>query len=67
MDSGSFLYTADGALRVRPVGGEAHDALGEEWREAGLALNPSLGEPVLTRFGPLTLPGAVLLLSPDER
>jgi hypothetical protein len=65
MDSGSFLYTAEGTLRVRPVGGEAHDAQGGEWREAGLALNPILGDPTFTKFGPL--PGAVLLLSPDER
>jgi len=47
------------------VGGDAHDAHGNEWREAGLALNPMLGDPAFTRFGPL--PGAVLLLSPDER
>ena len=67
MESGSFLYAADGTLRVRPVGEEAHNAQAQEWREAGLALNPSLGEPVVTRFGPLPLPGAVLLLSPDER
>jgi hypothetical protein len=67
MDRGSFLYRADGALRVRPVGDEPHDAQGREWREAGLALNPSLGNPVLTRFGPLPLPGAVLLVSPEER
>jgi hypothetical protein len=33
--------------------------------EAGLSLNPSLGDRALARFGPL--PGAVLLLSPDER
>jgi hypothetical protein len=65
MDRGSFLYAADGTLRVRPVGGEAHDARGQEWREAGLALNPSLGDPALTKFAPLNC--AVLLLSPEER
>ena len=50
MDRGSFFYAADGTLRVRPFGEEAHDARGHEWREAGLALNPSLGDPTLTRF-----------------
>jgi hypothetical protein len=65
MDSGSFLYAADGTLRVRPDGGEAHDARGQEWREAGLALDPSLGDPVLTKFAPLI--SAALLLSPEER
>ncbi len=65
MDRGSFLYAADGTLRVRPAGGEAHDAQGEEWREAGLALAPSLGNPALTKLGPLTC--AALLLSPEER
>jgi hypothetical protein len=65
MDRGSFLYAADGTLRVRPVGGEPHDAQGQEWREAGLALKPSLGEPAPTKLVPLIC--AVLLLSPEER
>ncbi len=65
MDRGSFLYAANGTLRVRPAGGEAHDARGQEWREAGLALAPSLGDPARTKYGPLVC--SVLLLSPEER
>jgi hypothetical protein len=65
MDLGSFFYAADGTLRVRPFGEEAHDARGHEWREAGLALNPSLGDPALTRFASLLCTG--LLQPPEDR
>ncbi len=65
MDRGSFLYAADGRLRVRPFGGEAHDARGQEWREAGLALNASLGDPIFAKF--VSLQCTVLLRSPEER
>jgi hypothetical protein len=65
MDRGSFLYKVDGTLRVRPSGGDAHDARGQEWREAGLALNPRLGDPAPAKF--VSLYCTVLLRSPEER
>ena len=63
MQRGSFFYAADGRLRVRPDGGDAHDAVAHEWREAGLALNPNLENPKIAKL----VPYSGLLRPPEER
>jgi len=65
MDRGSFFYAVDGTLRVRPFDGDAHDARAEEWREAGLTLNPSLIDPAPATF--VSLICTDLLRPPEER
>ena len=65
MERGSFLYAADGGLRVRPTGDDVHDAIGTEWRDAALAMNPNLDNPVVRELLPLYQSG--LLLPPGQR
>ena len=65
MERGSFLYAADGGLQVRPTGGDAHEAVGTEWRDAAVAMNRNLNDPVISELLPLYQSG--LLLPPGER
>ena len=65
MERGSYLYAADGVLSVRPSGGHVHTALGNEWREAAIALNSSLDNPTIPELLPLYQ--SALLLPPEDR
>jgi hypothetical protein len=65
MERGSFFYSADGRLLARPSDGAIREASADQWREAGLAMNPALDDPFIVRF----VPGYVdrLLLAPEDR
>jgi hypothetical protein len=65
MEHGSFLYAADGGLRVRPTGGEVHEAVGPEWHDAAVAMDSGLDHPVFRNLMPAYQSG--LLLPPEER
>ena len=65
MERGSFLYAADGGLQVRPTGGDVHEAVGTEWHDAAMAMDPNLDNPVVRELMPLYQSG--LPLPPGER
>jgi hypothetical protein len=65
VEHGSFLYAADGMLQVRPAGGVVHEAVGNEWRDAAVAMDRNLDIPVVRELLPLYQSG--LLLPPEEQ
>jgi hypothetical protein len=65
MERGSFLYAADGRLIVRVPGVESREAIGPEWREAAVAMNPALDNSAIAHCAPLYV--SQLLVPPEDR